>query len=104
MDEHKQKLDKEYEGLMQNFQRELEKLRQKHNAELEKKVIKNSDITIYAIAGIYMIIIHAYFLSATFQNRNAAAYEKRKIRDLQSAHEKELKLFTQMQKKGLPEE
>jgi len=38
MDEHKQKLDKEYEALMLNFQRELEKLRGKHNTELDKKV------------------------------------------------------------------
>ena len=38
MEEHRQKLDKEYEQLMQNFCKELEKLRAKHVQDLEKKV------------------------------------------------------------------
>ena len=38
MEEHKQRLDKEYEALMQSFARELEQLREKHNKEIEKRV------------------------------------------------------------------
>ena len=38
MEEHKQRLDKEYETLMQNFQRELEQLKQKHDKEIDRKV------------------------------------------------------------------
>ena len=38
MDDHKTKLDKEYEMLMQSFTKELEKLRLKHNQDLDKKV------------------------------------------------------------------
>ena len=38
MEDHKQKLDKEYEALMANFQRELENLKQKQAKEVEKKV------------------------------------------------------------------
>lgn len=38
MDEHKQRLDKEYEGLMQTCIREIESLKQRHVKELEKKV------------------------------------------------------------------
>ena len=39
MEEHKAKLDKEYEGLMGNFTKEMESLQQKHMKELEKKVL-----------------------------------------------------------------
>ena len=38
MDEHKTKLDKEYETLMQNFIKELDKLRIKHSQDLDKTV------------------------------------------------------------------
>ena len=38
MDEHKVKLDKEYESLMQNFTKELEKLRLRQQQELERRV------------------------------------------------------------------
>ena len=38
MEEHKQKLDKEYENLMQTFARELEQLKEKQNKEYEKLV------------------------------------------------------------------
>lgn len=38
IEEHKTKLDKEYETLLQAFGKELEKLQLKHQAELEKKV------------------------------------------------------------------
>ena len=38
MDEHKQRLDKEYESLMQTFARDLDALKQRHVKELEKKV------------------------------------------------------------------
>ncbi|CAH1801950.1 unnamed protein product [Owenia fusiformis] len=37
MDEHKLKLDREYETLMQNFNRDLEKLRLKHQQEQDRK-------------------------------------------------------------------
>lgn len=38
IEEHKQKLDKEYENLLQQFGKELEKLQAKHQQELDKKV------------------------------------------------------------------
>ena len=38
MEEHKQKLDKEYEGTRQNFMLEIERLKKKMVQELEKKV------------------------------------------------------------------
>lgn len=38
MEEHKQKLDKEYENILQQFSKELEKLQMKHQQELERKV------------------------------------------------------------------
>ena len=38
MEEHRQKLDKEYEALMQNFTKELDRLRVKHGMDLDKKV------------------------------------------------------------------
>ena len=38
MEEHKVKLDKEYEQLMQNFTKDLERLKVKHQQEQEKKV------------------------------------------------------------------
>ena len=37
MEEHKVKLDKEYEQLMQNFTKDLERLKVKHQQEQEKK-------------------------------------------------------------------
>ena len=40
MEDHKQRLDKEYETLMQNFAKDLEKLRLRHAQELDKKVRK----------------------------------------------------------------
>lgn len=39
IDEHKQKLDKEYDLLIQGFGKELEKLQAKHHHELDKKVL-----------------------------------------------------------------
>lgn len=41
MDEHKQKLDKEYETLLQQFSKELEKLQMKHQQDLERKLKHN---------------------------------------------------------------
>ena len=38
MEEHKQKLDKEYEGTRQNFMLEIDRLKRKMQQELEKKV------------------------------------------------------------------
>ena len=38
MEDHKQKLDREYENLRQRFGRELEKLKVQHVGELEKQV------------------------------------------------------------------
>ena len=38
MDEHKLKLDKEYEGTRSNFMLEIEKLKKKMVQDLEKKV------------------------------------------------------------------
>ena len=38
MEEHKQRLDKEYESLSATFYKDLDKLRAKHHQELEKKV------------------------------------------------------------------
>lgn len=38
MEEHKQKLDKEYENILTQFSKELEKLQMKHQQELERKV------------------------------------------------------------------
>ena len=54
MDEHKTKLDKEYEMLMQNFTKELDKLRFKHNQDLEKKVT--------TIAQRYRLTLQWYFI------------------------------------------
>lgn len=39
LEEHKIKLDKEYESLLQQFSKELEKLQSNHHTELERKVI-----------------------------------------------------------------
>lgn len=39
IEDHKQKLDKEYETLLQQFSKELEKSQNKHQQELDKKVI-----------------------------------------------------------------
>lgn len=39
MEEHKQKLDKEYENLRQSWHMELDRLKKKNLQELEKKVI-----------------------------------------------------------------
>ena len=44
MEEHKVKLDKEYEQLMQNFTKDLERLKVKHQQEQEKKVSRISHI------------------------------------------------------------
>ena len=38
MENHKQKLDKEYEELLQQFSKELEKIELRHEQEREKKV------------------------------------------------------------------
>ena len=38
MEEHKQKLDKEYESTRQNFMLEIEKLKKKMEQDLDKKV------------------------------------------------------------------
>lgn len=38
MEEHKVRLDKEYDAVKQNFVTELEKLRKKQAAEIDKKV------------------------------------------------------------------
>ena len=38
MEEHKQRLDKEYELLRARFSKDLEKLKQKHTSELENHV------------------------------------------------------------------
>lgn len=38
LEDHKQKLDKEYESLLQLFSKDLEKLQMKHQQELERKV------------------------------------------------------------------
>lgn len=38
MEEHKVRLDKEYDAVKQNFVTELEKLRRKQAAEIDKKV------------------------------------------------------------------
>lgn len=40
MEDHKQKLDKEYETLLTQFSKELEKLQMKHQQDLERKVSK----------------------------------------------------------------
>ncbi len=47
MEDHKQRLDKEYETLMQNFAKDLEKLRLRHAQELDKKVRKKVGIMCY---------------------------------------------------------
>lgn len=39
IEDHKQKLDKEYDALLQQFSKELEKLQTNHYQELDKKVI-----------------------------------------------------------------
>ena len=41
MEEHKQRLDKEYETLSATFYKELDKLRLKHQQESDKKVRMN---------------------------------------------------------------
>lgn len=38
LEDHKQKLDKEYENLLTQFSKDLEKLQNKHQKELQKKV------------------------------------------------------------------
>lgn len=42
MEEHKQRLDKEYETLSATFCKEIDKLRAKHQQEKEKKVSKTA--------------------------------------------------------------
>jgi serine/threonine protein kinase TAO1, putative (fragment) len=41
LEEHKQKLDKEYETLLSQFSKDLEKMQVKHHKELQKKVSQN---------------------------------------------------------------
>ena len=40
LEDHKQKLDKEYDNLLQQFSKELEKLQIGHHQDLERKVSK----------------------------------------------------------------
>lgn len=67
IEEHKQKLDKEYEALLQHFSKDLEKLQMKHQQELDKKLKQN------------------------------VAYEKRLTKHLDSGHAEDLKRFSQQQ-------
>ncbi|ELT99016.1 hypothetical protein CAPTEDRAFT_226205 [Capitella teleta] len=69
MDNHKQKLDKEYEALMATFQREMESLRQKQMKETEKK------------------------------HRDSVSLEKKRMAQIQKQQEAEMKQFQQLQKK-----
>ncbi|GBO25126.1 Serine/threonine-protein kinase Tao, partial [Araneus ventricosus] len=68
MEEHKQKLDKEYENLLQQFSKELEKLQVKHQQELERKLKQN------------------------------LASEKRLSKSISQQHEDEIKRFQAQQK------
>ncbi|RWS31878.1 serine/threonine protein kinase TAO1-like protein [Leptotrombidium deliense] len=68
LDEHKQKLDKEYETLLNQFSKELEKLQVKHQQELERK------------------------------SKSNVACEKRLSRTINQQQEEELKRFQQQQK------
>ncbi|XP_022235603.1 serine/threonine-protein kinase Tao-like, partial [Limulus polyphemus] len=68
MDEHKQKLDKEYENLLQQFSKELEKVQVKHQQDLERKLKHN------------------------------LASEKRLSQAISKQHEDELKRYQQQQK------
>ncbi|XP_076367355.1 serine/threonine-protein kinase Tao-like isoform X1 [Tachypleus tridentatus] len=68
MDEHKQKLDKEYENLLQQFSKELEKVQVKHQQDLERKLKHN------------------------------LASEKRLSQAISKQHEDELKRYQQLQK------
>ncbi|KAI1292090.1 Serine/threonine-protein kinase TAO1 [Halotydeus destructor] len=68
LDDHKNKLDKEYENLLQQFSKELERLQLQHHQDLEKKLKQN----------------------------NAA--EKRLQKAIQQQQEDELKRFQQQQK------
>eukprot|EP00918_Siedleckia_nematoides_P017313 GHVU01037203.1.p1 GENE.GHVU01037203.1~~GHVU01037203.1.p1 ORF type:complete len:968 (+),score=169.62 GHVU01037203.1:22-2925(+) len=69
MEEHKTRLDREYENLNQTFMRELEKLRQKHQGDRDKT------------------------------NRASTVGEKRLLRQARGMHEEELKGFQAQQKK-----
>ncbi|RWS13556.1 serine/threonine protein kinase TAO1-like protein [Dinothrombium tinctorium] len=68
LEEHKQKLDKEYESLLTQFSKELEKLQIKHQQELERK------------------------------SKNNLSCEKRLSRAINQQQEEELKRFQQQQK------
>lgn len=53
MEEHKQKLDKEYENILQQFSKELEKLQMRHQQELERKasiMLRKINFTCFEIA------------------------------------------------------
>ncbi|CAG2164175.1 unnamed protein product [Oppiella nova] len=68
IEEHKQRLDKEYETLLQQFSKELEKLQIKHQQELERKLKTN------------------------------VAYERKLSKAILQQHEEELKRFQLQQK------
>ena len=74
MDDHKAKLDKEYEGLLLSFGKELEKLQIKQQQELEKKVKGN------------------------------VVNEKRLIKAIQAKQDEETKKFQQLQKSAYKNE
>lgn len=69
MDEHKQRLDREYEGLLQSQSRELDALMQRHQKERDKQV------------------------------RNMSAIETRRRRQIQQQQDADMKVYLSQQKK-----
>ena len=93
MDSHKTKLDAEYEELVSKFAQELKTLREKHLKDLEKWVRSLCTLLVYLLCLLY---IHE---CRSLQRKNAAAQEKKKLKQIQTQQEQELKVFQQTQRK-----
>lgn len=74
IEDHKQKLDKEYDALLQQFSKELEKLQTNHYQELDKKVSRCLDIFFILIHPLFHLLLSSplslplafYFVSTPF--------------------------------------
>lgn len=91
MDDHKQKLDKEYENLLQQFAKELEKLQSRHHQELERKVTRNRMLSRNSKHKFTLVFLH--------QLKHNLASERKLSKQIQQQQEQDMKNFQQQQKK-----
>lgn len=97
MEDHKQKLDKEYESLLQAFSKELEKLQMRHQQELERKVCQIVQDLFHCPP--FELSDHLYHSRFFLQLKHNLSCEKKLNKHILHCQDQEMKNFLTQQKK-----